>query len=235
MNNLFERNVSLWGEKAQQQLKNSTVAVFGLGGVGCACVEALARAGVGKLVLCDSDKYCLSNVNRQLFATLDVVGQDKTEVAKKRIAQINPDCVVETFCCRFDESTAFQFDFSKYHYVCDAIDSVKSKVLLSQKCLENGAQIVCSMGTGNKLDATKFSICDVSKTTTCPLAKAFRKNLKQVGIVNGVKVVYSTEEPKRFDKDYSLSPASCSFVPNVAGLLLAQTAICHIIKESDID
>lgn len=235
MNNIFERNVSLWGEIAQNNLRNATVAVFGLGGVGCACVEGLARAGVGNFVLCDSDKYCASNVNRQLFATSDTLDKFKTEVAKERILCINPHCNVQIVTCCFNLETAHLFDFSQYDYVCDAIDSVQSKVLLTKLAKEHNVPIVCCMGTGNKLDASKFSVQDVSKTTVCPLAKAFRKNLKQQSITSGVKVVFSTEEPFRFDGAYSVAPSSCSFVPNVAGFLLAQTAILEIIKKSDID
>ncbi len=232
--NQFSRTVRLIGKDAQQKLHDSHVAVFGLGGVGSFVVEALARAGVGKLTLVDSDVIEETNLNRQLFALHSTLGKQKTEVARLRVLDINPNAQVTTLCLKFDATTQNQFDFSTFDYVVDAIDTVTSKLLLVKLCHDVNTPIISCMGTGNKLDATAFHVADVFETSVCPLAKVMRRELKKLGIPK-LKVVYSQETPIESSTDAEetgakRSPASISFVPPVAGMILAGEVIKDLIK-----
>ncbi len=245
MLNQFSRTELLFGKKAMEKLSQSRVAVFGIGGVGGHTVEALVRSGLGSIDLIDDDKVCLTNINRQLFATRKTVGKYKVDVAKERILEINPDVNVQTHKVFFLPETANQFDFAQYDYVVDAIDTVSGKLELVAKAKEAGVPIICSMGAGNKLDATAFEVADISKTSVCPLAKVMRTELKKRGI-KGVKVVYSKEPAMKPIDDMALScksncicppvaerkctdrrqiPGSNAFVPPVVGLIIAGEVI----------
>lgn len=222
----------LIGKESVEKLTNARVAVFGVGGVGGFAVEALARAGVGHIDLIDSDKVALSNINRQIIATHETVGQYKTEAARDRIATINPDCTVRCYNLFFDAESKENFTFSDYDYVIDAIDSLGAKVELIALAKEAGVEIISAMGAGNKLDPTLFEVSDISKTTVCPLARAVRIALRKRGI-NHLKVVYSKEEPvvkNNVDEDGNRVPASISFVPSVMGLIIAGEVIKDLIK-----
>ncbi|MHB8962974.1 MAG: tRNA threonylcarbamoyladenosine dehydratase [Saccharofermentanales bacterium] len=230
MEDKFSRSGMLLGEAALQKLQRSSVAVFGLGGVGGAAAEALARSGVGKLHLIDNDIVSESNINRQIIATVRTIGLPKTEVMKERILEINPDATVYTYQRYFSEETAAEFDFTRFDYVIDAIDSVRSKILLIASAGLHGVPVISSMGTGNKLDPTRFQVADIKDTRVCPLARIMRRELKKRGITS-LKVVYSTEEPggTSFLTDTAggkkRAPGSVSFVPPVAGFILAGEAI----------
>ena len=222
----------LIGKESVEKLTNARVAVFGVGGVGGFAVEALARAGVGHIDLIDSDKVALSNINRQIIATHETVGQYKTEAARDRIATINSDCTVRCYNLFFDAESKENFTFSDYDYVIDAIDSLGAKVELIASTKEAGVEIISAMGAGNKLDPTLFEVSDISKTTVCPLARAVRIALRKRGI-NHLKVVYSKEEPvvkNNVDEDGNRVPASISFVPSVMGLIIAGEVIKDLIK-----
>lgn len=229
----FCRTSMLIGEQALQKIKDSNVAVFGLGGVGSYVVEALARAGVGRLTVVDCDVVDISNINRQLFALHSTVGQPKTTVAANRIADINPACNVTAVNCRFDSTTADKFDFASYDYVVDAIDTVTSKLLLVEFCKQHNTPIIASMGTGNKLQSN-FEVADIYQTSVCPLCKVMRKELKARNIPS-LKVVYSKDMPQQplFQPEESdgrrQTPSSISFVPSAAGLLIAGEVIRDII------
>lgn len=237
MTEQFSRTQLLLGEEAMEKLRNARVAVFGIGGVGGYTVEALARSGVGQLDLIDSDTVSVSNINRQILATHSTVGRLKVDVAKDRILDINPNCVVRTYPCFYLPDTADQFDFSAYDYIVDAIDTVTGKLQLVQQAHAAGTPIICSMGTGNKLDPSAFLVADISKTSVCPLARIIRKELKKRGI-NHVKVVYSQEDaltPVGAEEEMKLLgkrqiPGSVSFVPGAAGLILAGEVIKDLIK-----
>lgn len=223
MSTQFDRTIALIGEAAVKTLQQKKVAVFGLGGVGSFAVEALARAGVGHLILVDKDIIDETNLNRQLYALRSTVGKPKTELARERCLDINPAIHVEAYQEFY--LRAGQIDISGCDYVVDAIDNVTAKLILIEEAKKYQIPVISSMGTGNKLDNTSFAVADISKTTVCPLAKVMRKELKNRGI-SGVKVVYSTAEPvlKR------QIPASISFVPPVAGLLLAGEVIRDLIS-----
>ena len=224
----FSRTALLFGEEAMEKLKRSRVAVFGIGGVGGYCVEALARSGVGTLDLIDDDTVNITNLNRQIIATHATLGMDKVDAAKERVLSINPGAVVHTHKTFYLPETAGEFDFAQYDYVVDAIDTVTGKLMLVQAAKEAGTRIISCMGTGNKLDPTAFEVADISKTSVCPLARIMRKELGRRGIKH-LKVVYSKElaltpapaeeedgaHPKR------QTPGSNAFVPAVAGLILA--------------
>ncbi len=227
MNEFYQRTQALIGEESLEKIKKSHVAVFGVGGVGGFVVEALARAGVGKLTLVDNDTVKESNINRQIIALNSTVGLLKTEAFKARIKDINPDAIVETKEIFYLPETKDEIDFSAFDYVVDAIDTVSGKITIIERCKEQGVPVISSMGTGNKLDPTAFKIADISKTSVCPLARVMRYELKKRGITK-VKVLYSTEEPvKRGDR----VPASISFVPSAAGLIIAGEVIKDIIKK----
>lgn len=223
------RTRMMLGNDGVDRLHHGTVAVFGVGGVGSFAVEALARAGVGKLLLCDSETVAPSNINRQLVAYQNTVGRLKVEVAKERIASINPDCVVETFPFFFGEETLEQFPFACCDYVIDAIDSVPSKLLLIETCTRQNIPMISCMGAGNKLDPTRFRVGDIYQTSVCPLAKAIRTQCRKRGI-RKLKVVWSEELPVHPPRVEGKSnpPGSVSFVPSVAGLILAGEVIKEI-------
>jgi len=231
----FSRTAMLLGEDGLERLQRARVAVFGLGGVGGYTVEALARAGIGTLDLIDNDTVSLSNINRQILATHATVGMAKTEAAKRRVLEINPEAVVYTHQVFYTAETAGQFDFSQYDYIVDAIDTVTGKLQLAQQAVAAGTPIICCMGTGNKLDPTRFEVTDVSKTTMCPLARVMRKELGKRGIKH-LKVVYSQEEamkPTGWEEEAAAIgkrqiPGSVSFVPGAAGLILAGEVIKDI-------
>ena len=233
----FSRTEILLGEAAMERLYNARVAVFGVGGVGGYVVEALARCGIGQLDLCDSDTVSISNINRQILATHSTVGKLKVDVAKARILDINPNCDVRTYPCFYLPDTADQFDFTQYDYIVDCIDTVTGKLQLVERAVEAGTPIICSMGTGNKLDPSAFQVADISKTSMCPLSRIMRKELKKRGI-NHLKVVYSQEEalkPVGTEEECALLgkrqiPGSTAFVPGTAGLILAGEVIKDLIK-----
>ena len=232
MKEQHSRTEMLIGKESVQRLASARVAVFGVGGVGGYATEALARAGVGHIDLIDSDKVALSNINRQIIATHQTVGQYKTEAARDRIATINPDCTVKCFNLFFDAESKENFTFSDYDYVIDAIDSLSAKIELIASVKEAGTPIISAMGAGNKLDPTMFEVADISKTTVCPLARAVRVALRKRGI-NHLKVVYSKEEPvvkNNVDEEENRVPASISFVPSVMGLIIAGEVIKDLIK-----
>lgn len=250
MLNQFSRTQLLLGEEAMAKLKNSRVAVFGIGGVGGYVCEALVRSGVGKFDLIDDDKVCLTNLNRQIIATRSTVGKYKTEVMKARMLDINPDVEITVHNCFFLPENADEFPFSEYDYVVDAVDTVTAKIELVMKCKEKNVPIISSMGAGNKLDASAFKVADIYKTTMCPLAKVMRHELKKRR-VKKLKVVYSEEKPKRPIEDMSIScrtncicppgaahkcterrdiPGSVAFVPSVAGLIIAGEVVKDLIS-----
>ena len=226
------RTAMLLGEEAVNKLQKARVAIFGIGGVGGYTLEALARAGIGQLDLIDSDTVSRSNINRQILATQSTVGMPKVEAGKKRVLDINPECVVRTWEVFYTPETADQFDFTQYDYIVDAIDTVTGKLQLIQRAAECGTPIISCMGTGNKLDASAFEVSDISKTTMCPLARIVRKELGKRGIRH-LKVVYSKEEalsPTGWEEEAKLLgkrqiPGSVSFVPGAAGLILAGEVI----------
>ena len=237
----FSRTELLLGKETMEKLKQSRVAVFGVGGVGGYVCEALVRSGVGAFDLIDDDKVCLTNLNRQIIATRNTVGQYKVDVMKDRILSINPDAQVRTHKCFFLPENADEFPFEEYDYIVDAVDTVTAKISLVMKAQEMNVPIISSMGAGNKLDASQFRVADIYKTKVCPLAKVMRRELKKRG-VKKLKVVYSEEQPTRPVEDMAIScrtncicppgaahkcterrdiPGSVAFVPSVAGLIIA--------------
>ncbi len=235
----FARTKLLLGEESMDKLKNSRVAIFGVGGVGGFVCEALVRSGIGAFDLIDNDKVCLTNINRQIIATTKTVGKHKTDVMRDRMLDINPDVKVDVHKCFFLPENADKFDFSKYDYVIDAVDTVTAKIELVMKCQKEGVPIISSMGAGNKIEASAFRVADIYKTKICPLAKVMRRELKKRG-VKKLKVVYSEEQPirpissssckddnstcsndKNKPKEKREVPGSLSFVPSVAGLIIA--------------
>ena len=232
--NWCSRTEALLGMEAIEKLKKSTVAVFGVGGVGGYVAEALARSGIGRLELIDHDTVSVSNINRQIVALHSTIGKYKVDVMKERVLDINPEIEVVGHKCFYLPETANQFDFTKYDYIVDCIDTVTGKLQLIEAAKIAGVPVISSMGAGNKLDPTAFEVADISKTSVCPLAKVMRRELKKRNIKN-VKVVYSKEEPveaKISLKEAEIQesgrrsvPASCAFVPSVAGLILAGEVI----------
>ena len=230
----YARSEALLGEGATDRLSRAHVAVFGLGGVGSYLCEALARMGVGHLTLVDGDLYSETNLNRQLYATRDTVGQPKVEVAAERIATIDPDIAVTPLVLRFAAENAESIPFSSFDYIADAIDDVKAKVALAQAADRFSVPIVMAMGAGNKLDPTAFRVADIAKTQVCPLARAMRRELRAVGIEH-LKVVYSEEPPRAptRDEEGHTVPASCSFVPSVMGLIMAGEIIKDLLERHE--
>lgn len=223
----FERSEPLLGSEGLQKLKNSRVAVFGIGGVGGYAVEALARSGVGALDLIDGDKVAESNINRQIIATVKTVGRGKAEVMRERVLDINPDCAVKAINEFFTPES--ELDFSTYDYVLDAIDNVTGKIEIISRAKSAGVPVISCMGAGNKL-CPSFIVADISKTSVCPLARVMRRELKKRGIA-GVKAVYSTEEPQSSAEENGKSvPASVAFVPPAAGLTAAAEIVKDLIK-----
>ncbi len=225
----------LFGKKAMQKLASARVAVFGIGGVGGYVVEALARSGVGALDLIDNDTVSLTNINRQIIATLETVGKYKVDIAAQRVKEINPDCAITAHKIFYLPETACEIDFINYDYVVDAIDTVAGKLAIIEKAYNCGVRVISCMGTGNKTDPTAFRVADINQTSVCPLARVMRRELKKRGIT-ALKVVYSREEPlKPLENSGEASqrreiPASCAFVPSVAGLIIAGEVIKDLIK-----
>lgn len=250
MLNQFSRTELLLGREAMQKLKNSRVAVFGIGGVGGYTVEALARSGVGTIDLIDNDEVCLTNLNRQIIATRKTIGQYKVDVMKERILDINPDAVVYVHKCFFLPETRDAFDFRQYSYVVDAVDTVTAKIQLVLECQSAGVPIISSMGTGNKLNPALFEVTDIYKTSVCPLAKVMRRELKKRNVKH-LKVVYSKELPLAAGESEDASdvgdeclsgerevsvkkraiPGSVAFVPPAAGLILAGEVVKDLIQK----
>ena len=245
MLNQFSRTELLLGNEGIEKLAKSRVAIFGIGGVGGYVVEALVRSGLGAIDIIDDDKVCITNLNRQLFATRKTVGKPNVDVAKERILDINPDVDVKTYQTFYTPQTENEFDFSQYDYVVDAIDTVVGKLSLIEKAKAAGVPIICAMGAGNKMDPTKFEVADISETSVCPLARVIRTELRKRKI-SGVKVVYSKEIPIKPKEDTTISckyhcvcppgtvrkctakhqiPGSNAFVPPVVGLIIAGEVI----------
>lgn len=241
MLNQFSRTQLLYGKEAMEKLSQARVAVFGIGGVGGYTVEALVRSGIGAIDIIDDDKVCLTNINRQIYATRKTVGQYKVDVAAERIADINPDTAVKAYKTFYTPETSSQFDFTQYDYVVDAIDTVSGKIELVMQANAAGVPIISSMGAGNKLDPTAFEVSDIYKTSVCPLARVMRTELRKRGIKK-LKVVYSKEKPLTPIDDTAAScrtscicppgtvrkcthrrqvPGSTAFVPSVVGLIIA--------------
>ncbi|MBQ8682101.1 MAG: tRNA threonylcarbamoyladenosine dehydratase [Selenomonadales bacterium] len=250
MLNQFSRTELIFGKEAMEKLSSSRVAVFGIGGVGGYAVEALIRSGVGAVDLIDDDKVCLTNINRQIYATRKTVGEYKVDVAAKRIAEINPEAVVRTYKTFYTPETAEQFDFCQYDYIVDAIDTVTGKIALVMNAKTAETPIISSMGAGNKVDAAAFEVADIYETSVCPLAKVMRRELKRRGITS-LKVVYSKEKPIPPIDDMAIScrthcicppgtarkcterrqvPGSNAFVPSVAGLIIAGEVIKDLVQ-----
>ena len=235
MSKRFERQSMLLGEEATATLSQKKVALFGVGGVGSYAAEALARCGVGRIELIDSDTVSESNINRQLCALTSTVGLPKVSVVAARLRDINPDIQVSERMEFFLPENADTFDFSSYDYVIDAIDTVSAKIELALRCKKMNIPLISSMGTGNKLDPTAIRVSDLSKTEGCPLARVMRRELKARGITH-LKVVWSPEPPiapavSLYSDNGKPIPASIAFVPSVAGLIAAGEAIKDMIKK----
>jgi len=245
--NAFSRTELIIGKEALHKLKNSKVVVLGIGGVGSFVVESLVRAGVGKLVLVDNDTVSISNINRQIIATIDAIGKFKVEVMKERILRINPNCNVEIHAKFISEDNISEVISKDTDYVVDAIDTVSSKIATIMWCKINNINIISSMGTGNKLDPTKFEIVDIFDTKVCPLARVMRYELKRRGIKD-LKVLYSEEKPIKLERREFIDkeknsckdgteqttirkqiPGSISFVPSVAGMIIGGEVIKDLI------
>ena len=233
MNERFSRSALIFGEEGIDLLATRTVAVFGLGGVGGNACEALARAGIGKLLLIDSDRVSVSNINRQVIALESTVDQFKTTVMAKRLQDINPDIEIDEYPMFYLPENADAVDLSFCDYIVDCIDTTSAKLELAVRAKTLGIPLIASMGTGNKTDPTKLTVSDLSKTSTCPLARVMRRELKSRGITH-LKVVWSPEEPKSpkgrpIGESGKPIPASTPFVPPVAGILLARTVVCDLL------
>lgn len=216
------------GKDSMDKLKNSKIAIFGLGGVGSFAAEAIIRSGIQNIDIFDGDVVDETNINRQLIATTGTIGVPKVKVMKERMLDINPDSKISDHKCFFCAENEKDYDFKKYDYVIDAIDTITSKILIIKKAVSCGVPIISSMGTGNKLNPLAFEVTDISKTSVCPLAKVMRRELKKIGIKN-LKVLYSKEKPVYTPKERKVN-ASISFVPSVAGLILAGEVIKDLIK-----
>ncbi len=230
MKDAFQRTRLLYGNEGMERLARSTVAVFGIGGVGGYVAEALARSGVGKLVLVDHDTVSETNLNRQIIALHSTVGQYKVDVMERRLKDIDPDLVVEARCCFYLPQTAGEFDFSGYSYVADCVDTVTAKLEIIQRAMECKVPVISSMGAGNKTDPSMFRVADIYDTSVCPLARVMRRECRKRGICH-LKTVFSTQEPitpaeRIFDEESGKEiPGSTAFVPSAAGLLLASEIV----------
>ncbi len=232
MNEQFSRTEILLGAQAMERLQQAAVAIFGVGGVGGYTVEALARSGIGHFALVDPDEVSVSNINRQLLATHSSVGKRKVDAARQRILDINPHAQVDVYPCFYTPETADSIDLTRFDYIVDAIDTVTGKLCLVQRAKEAGVPIISCMGAGNKLDGTAFQVADITKTSVCPLARVMRKELKKRGISH-LKVVFSTEDalkPVGAEEEAAALgkrqiPGSTSYIPGIAGLLLAGEVI----------
>jgi tRNA A37 threonylcarbamoyladenosine dehydratase len=245
----FSRNELAIGKEGLEKLKNATVAVLGVGGVGSFAVEALARSGIGRLVLVDKDNVDITNINRQIHALLSTIGRPKVELMKERIADINPECEVIALQMFYTEETYEQFFSYDLDFVIDASDTITYKVHLMKECLKRNIPIISSMGAANKMDPTRFRIVDISKTHTDPIAKVIRAKLRKEGIRRGIPVVFSDEKPiiiredvrKEVGNDQSpirkaqMPPSSNAFVPSVAGLIMASYVVRELLKDIKID
>lgn len=227
MDDQLERLRRLVGDEKIERLRNSRVIVFGLGGVGGYVVEALARSGVGELAIVDSDRVCLSNLNRQIYALHSTMDELKVDVAEKRIHDINPDCTVVKYPVFYLPDTADSIDLSHYDYIVDCIDTITAKLELAVRATTKKLNIISCMGTGNKLDPSKLQLADISKTSVCPLARVMRLELRKRGI-HHLKCVFSTEEPIKTGMS---EPGSTAFVPSVAGLLIASEVVRNLISD----
>lgn len=238
MDNYFSREELLIGKDAIEILKNSRVAVFGVGGVGGFVVEVLARCGVGTIDVIDNDVVDPSNINRQIIATADTIGQEKVNVVEQRIKSINPNAVVNKHRCFFLPETAKDFDFTRFDYVVDAIDTISGKIEIILQAKKAGVPVISCMGAGNKLDSTAFVVTDIYKTSVCPLARVMRQKLKKLG-VQDLKVVYSTEKamkpnyPPDMPPQRKAAPGSVAFVPSVAGIIAGGEVIKDLIGYSN--
>lgn len=245
MQNQFSRTQLLFGKPAIDTLAGSRVAVFGVGGVGGYVVEVLARSGVGAIDLYDDDRVCLTNVNRQLYALISTIGKHKVDVAAQRVHDINPHCIVRTYKKFYLVSNAHEVDLSCYDYVVDCIDTVTAKMELVRRCTRLGVPIICSMGAGNKMDPTAFTVADITQTRIDPLARVMRKRLRREGILH-FKTVYSPEPPFAIGIDNDVEPgegdapvsnkpvvpASNAFVPAAAGIVLASQVVKDLAATS---
>ncbi len=236
MLNQFSRTELLIGEPGIKRLSAVKVAIFGIGGVGGHCADALARTGIGAFDLFDNDTVSVTNINRQLVATLDTVGQYKTDVMKSHIYSINPEAEVNAYRCFFSPENSGGIDFSQYDYVIDAVDTVTAKIELVVRSKAAGVPVICSMGAGNKLDALSFEVTDIYRTSVCPLARVMRSELKKRGI-DGCKVCYSKApviKPLSSEEVTSKKsvPGSIAFVPSVAGLIIAGEVIGELLGNS---
>ena len=232
MRKQFARTQIIYGASSMEKLYAAKVAVFGVGGVGGYVAEALARSGIGHLMLVDNDTVSVTNINRQIIALHSTIGKSKVQVMKARCQDINPDITVEAKECFFLPENSDSFDFSGYSYIVDAVDTVSAKIELIRKAKETGIPVISCMGAGNKTDPAKFMVADISKTTVCPLARVMRRELKARGIKD-VKVLFSTETPVMKEvgaekKGGGAAPGSTAFAPSVAGLLIAATVINEI-------
>ena len=240
MLNQFSRTELLVGKEAMEILNNAHIAVFGIGGVGGYTVEALVRSGIQHIDIIDNDKVCLTNLNRQIIATHSSIGKYKVDVMKERILDINPQAEVNVHKCFYLPETRNLFDFTKYDYVVDAVDTVTAKINLILQAKEAGTKIISSMGAGNKMDPTQFKVADISQTSVCPLARVMRQECKKRKIKN-VKVVYSTEKILRpiectectEQTERRTIPGSNAFVPSVAGLIIASEIIKDLIQNKN--
>ncbi len=237
MEEIFARTELLLGAENMRRLKAARVAIFGLGGVGGYVAEGLARSGIGTLDLIDKDMVSLSNINRQIIALQSTVGQSKVEAARRRLLDINPDATVNIYQIFYLPETAGQFDFRKYDYIVDAIDTVTGKLALAEQAAAAGTPVISSMGAGNKLDPSAFEVADIYETSVCPLARVMRRELKKRGI-DHLKVVYSREPPiTSADADAGggkgRTPGSVAFVPSVAGLMIAGEVVRDLIDRQD--
>ena len=231
----FSRIEMIYGEKGMEKLHAAKVAVFGIGGVGGYVVEALARSGIGHLLLVDKDVVSVTNINRQIVALHTTVGKSKVKVMKDRCLDINPNIIVEEKECFFLPENSGSFDFNGYSYIVDAVDTVTAKIEIIKKAKEADIPVISCMGAGNKIDPTKFMVADIEKTTVCPLARAMRRELRARGIKD-VKVLFSTEKPVETvtdkgaeKKGMGTAPGSTAFSPSVAGLIIAGTVINDLI------
>ncbi|MFD0871169.1 Molybdopterin-synthase adenylyltransferase [Chlamydia abortus] len=249
MLNQFSRTELAIGPEGLDVMKRSTVAVLGVGGVGSFAVEALARTGVGRIVMIDKDVVDITNVNRQLHALLSTVGRQKTELMKERIRDINPDCDAVALQMFYTEETYEKLFEYPLDYVIDASDTISYKIHLIKQCLQRKIPLISSMGAANKMDPTRFQVADISKTTMDPMARVIRQKLRKEGITKGVKVVFSTEEPVRPREDVTKQivpenapeirkakqpPASNAFVPPVAGLIMVSVAVRDLLKSAGL-
>ncbi len=225
----FKRTESLIGEVALNKLKSLHIAIFGVGGVGSYTAEALARCGIGKFDIIDNDVVNITNINRQLIALHSTIGKYKADCVKERILDINPAADVNVYKTFYLPENAQEFDFSRYDYIVDAIDTVSAKIDIAARAHSLGIPVISSMGTGNKLDPTQFEVSDIYKTEVCPLASVMRRELKKRGIEK-LKVVYSKEKPvKQFSESERPTPSSISFVPSAAGLIIAAEVVKDLI------